>query len=397
MILSIIFFSTLNTIMAQSKPLCASGVCLPENYNKLDMPVESIEIDVSLKLMDIYEINQDDFTMKISLFMELSWIDNRLILTEGDNTSYINLDVDFVKNIWIPDLFIYDLVSFKNRGSIRPQIGLDLTLLNNDSVITYRIDSEIAFVCPIDYSKYPFHFHICKLKISSFSKTNNSMLFKVGKKASHPMQLLDPKKIKGYSINVSYLSGDDTVEKAWSSDNYFSAQGLQIDLKSRSRKYIFIYFIPSTMFTFTSWVSYLLPPTSYPARTTLLVTVFLCQIGIFTTAIRDTPSFDGGMTSIESWCFACIAFTFGSLISYVIILFTIEFPSIEISNFISDSRTMDIKSLTETNPKIDNLVGHTKKKKDKTERNFCLEFTLFSIMAGSFGIFSVVYWAGIED
>ena len=86
-------------------------------------------------------------------------------------------------------------------------------------------------------------------------------------------------------------------------------------------------------------------------RTTLLVTVFLCQIGIFTTAIRDTPSFDGGrqmingynnnqipnlgMTSIESWCFACIAFTFGSLISYVIILFTIEFPSIEISNFVS--------------------------------------------------------------
>ena len=90
--------------------------------------------------------------------------------------------------------------------------------------------------------------------------------FLLGKKASHPMQLLDPKKIKGYSINVSYLSGDDTVEKAWSSDNYFSAQGLQIDLKSRSRKYIFIYFIPSTMFTFTSWVSYLLPPTSYPAR-----------------------------------------------------------------------------------------------------------------------------------
>ena len=110
MILSIIFFSTLNTIMAQSKPLCASGVCLPENYNKLDMPVESIEIDVSLKLMDIYEINQDDFTMKISLFMELSWIDNRLILTEGDNTSYINLDVDFVKNIWVK-IFFFSILS----------------------------------------------------------------------------------------------------------------------------------------------------------------------------------------------------------------------------------------------------------------------------------------------
>ena len=47
---------------------------------------------------------------------------------------------------------------------------------------------------------------------------------------------------------------------------------------SRYSKYIFIYFIPTTMFTFTSWVSYLIPPTSYPARTTLLVTVFLCQV-----------------------------------------------------------------------------------------------------------------------
>ena len=221
MILSIIFFSTLNTIMAQSKPLCASGVCLPENYNKLDMPVESIEIDVSLKLMDIYEINQDDFTMKISLFMELSWIDNRLILTEGDNTSYINLDVDFVKNIWVKIFFfsilLKRLLRFLTYSSmtlclsrIEDLSGLKLasillywimTLVSATKiihtnilnififlVITYRIDSEIAFVCPIDYSKYPFHFHICKLKISSFSKTNNSMLFKVGKNKNYKVK-----------------------------------------------------------------------------------------------------------------------------------------------------------------------------------------------------------------
>ena len=35
---------------------------------------------------------------------------------------------------------------------------------------------------------------------------------------------------------------------------------------SRYSKYIFIYFVPTTMFTFTSWVSFLIPPTSYPAR-----------------------------------------------------------------------------------------------------------------------------------
>ena len=101
MLFSLIFLSTWKSITAQSKLLCASGVCLPEDYNKLDMPVEPIEIEISLKLLDIYEINEEDFTMKISLFMELTWVDNRLILNVNDNTSYINLDVDFVKNLWV--------------------------------------------------------------------------------------------------------------------------------------------------------------------------------------------------------------------------------------------------------------------------------------------------------
>ena len=57
---------------------------------------------------------------------------------------------------------------------------------------------------------------------------------------------------------------------------------------------IYIYYIPTTMFTLTSWVSFLLPTTSYPARTTLLVTVFLCQIGVFNAVIKDTPTKDGG-------------------------------------------------------------------------------------------------------
>ena len=33
-----------------------------------------------------------------------------------------------------------------------------------------------------------------------------------------------------------------------------------------------------------------------------------------------------GMTDLELWCFACITFTFLSLISYVIILFTLGCP-----------------------------------------------------------------------
>ena len=106
---------------------------------------------------------------------------------------------------------------------------------------------------------------------------------------------LDRDKIRGYSITVDYLKGDDTIGPSYSKDSVrFSVVGLKIDLVSKYNQYVFVYFIPTSMFTVTSWVSFLLPPTSYPARTSLLVTVFLCQIGIFNAVIRDTPKQDGG-------------------------------------------------------------------------------------------------------
>ena len=88
-----------------------------------------------------------------------------------------------------------------------------------------------------------------------------------GDNAADPGAILDAHKVKGYSVQVKYLAGDDTIYQSWgSSSDFFSTQGLEIHLVHKSHKYIFIYFVPSTMFTFTSWVSYIIPPTSYPAR-----------------------------------------------------------------------------------------------------------------------------------
>ena len=110
-------------------------------------------------------------------------------------------------------------------------------------------------------------------------------------------------KIRGYSITVDYLSGNDTFGPSYSNDaERFSVVGLKIELVGKYKQYIYNYFVPTTMFTLTSWVSYLLPPTSYPARTSLLVTVFLCQVGIFTAAIKDTPNYDGGLKRNNSQC-----------------------------------------------------------------------------------------------
>ena len=79
-----------------------------------------------------------------------------------------------------------------------------------------------------------------------------------------PDILLDRNKIKEYDIFLQYL---ERTEPAWSFEGeFFSVLVLEIQLFSLYKKHIYIYFAPTFMFTLTSWVSFLLPPTSYPAR-----------------------------------------------------------------------------------------------------------------------------------
>ena len=153
-----------------------------------------------------------------------------------------------------------------------------------------------------------------------------------------PSEKLDTRRIQGYDISLKYLEKQDSIIPSWSGNVYYSQYGLEIYLSSTYAKYLLIYYIPTSMFTLTSWVSFIIPPSSYPARlfkhysimtitnhivyfrTTLLVTVFLCQIGIFTAALRDTPNSDKGIPCSEiSWLHSlkylcCRNDRFGSLV-----------------------------------------------------------------------------------
>lgn len=62
----------------------------------------------------------------------------------------------------------------------------------------------------------------------------------------------------------------------------------------------FIYYLPSTLFVITSWVSFLIPPEVVPGRMALLVTLFLVLINIFNNVTAITPNTEG-MTAISSW------------------------------------------------------------------------------------------------
>ena len=151
-----------------------------------------------------------------------------------------------------------------------------------------------------------------------------------------------------YGLTVSYLTGKGSVgpnfrwilfcwrklDRVWNfsqcdfshgvsnPSDIYSVVGLELNFHMKwtrwlffrwhiltFHRYIFLYYIPTGLIVVTSWIFFLLPSTSYPARfstrfskdhwkysdrTALLVTVFLLLINIFSGVVNDTPNTNDG-------------------------------------------------------------------------------------------------------
>ena len=130
---------------------------------------------------------------------------------------------------------------------------------------------NVATIWPVDYSKFPFDTQEIKFRLSSFTYADKEDLLFLTTSPPSPDRELDVAKIPSYDITVTYLTGADTLrpysDSGSGSEFVDSIAGLNITLKTRSVNYIWVYFLPTSLFTVTSWFSFLLPPTSYPART----------------------------------------------------------------------------------------------------------------------------------
>ena len=83
---------------------CSNIVCLPKNYNKMDIPPRNndsnpLVIKMTMRLLDIFDISHEDFSISISISMSITWLDSRVQLI--GNKHFVNLDIDFADHIWV--------------------------------------------------------------------------------------------------------------------------------------------------------------------------------------------------------------------------------------------------------------------------------------------------------
>ena len=187
----------------------SKSICLPNDYSKYTLPDEKSpnKIGVSLDISELLEINEVDQSVKLALFFNLDWTENRLMVGSKTETSTTLSPVreSLLEALWVPNVFIYNLKAFRNLETISALKGLWLS--TNKDVLTSQ-SVHISFYCPMNFEMFPFDKQHCEFKLGSYSYNDNKLLFTTksfGFSQLESNQIPLPFEISKDSVKIFYL------------------------------------------------------------------------------------------------------------------------------------------------------------------------------------------------
>ena len=152
--------------------------CLPKNYSKFELPVKQgiNDIFVSIDIDEVLRINDKDYSITFSCYFNVKWPEKRLHLdpefgreqtlpgvNHTDNPNImVPMNLEFVKDLWLPNIFIYNLKTYKVIDVLNKLAGLWISATH---VVLYSQATHITFICPMRFDKFPLDTQRCKFQV----------------------------------------------------------------------------------------------------------------------------------------------------------------------------------------------------------------------------------------
>ena len=112
-----------------------NGICLSENYDINKIPSKPINIDVTISIVQINEIDDLKSTVDVIAWMTYEWKDIHVVSRNGTTSmdgGYISgfLDNSWFKKLWTPTIYYYRLKEISlTETSKRSSVGELLLVL----------------------------------------------------------------------------------------------------------------------------------------------------------------------------------------------------------------------------------------------------------------------------
>eukprot|EP00092_Neocalanus_flemingeri_P018558 GFUD01020095.1.p1 GENE.GFUD01020095.1~~GFUD01020095.1.p1 ORF type:complete len:373 (-),score=101.77 GFUD01020095.1:109-1227(-) len=285
---------------------------IAENYQSHMRPLaqdekKPLEMVAALNLRNIVDISETRQQITLETSLKLYWKDKNIKIkkdvTEFDGTDknhdYILLDPKFMKDIWMPDIFIDQSINIRVPNFYTTPASI--RVYNNSLIrLSSRFNFDVA--CPMNFSKYPVDDQTCLVMFESFSykASQLNMTWDPNKKA-HNIPKVELAQFKYHIHREPYTTKEYTEP--------FAGLLLRIHLVRQIDFHIIQTYLPSTILVILGYLVLFLPAKTVPGRIGLGMMTYLTLTTMNSSNKSMLPQVSY-MTFMDIWVITCILFVF---------------------------------------------------------------------------------------
>uniref|UniRef100_A0A8C3WK34 Gamma-aminobutyric acid receptor subunit epsilon n=1 Tax=Catagonus wagneri TaxID=51154 RepID=A0A8C3WK34_9CETA len=249
-----------------------------------------------------------EYTIDITFYQ--TWYDERLRYN-GSFESFV-LNGNLVSLLWVPDTFFRNSKRTQEHSITMPN---QMVRIYKDGRVLYTIRMTIDAGCSLHMVKFPMDSHSCPLSFSSFSYPVSDIIYKwdnftleINENNSWKLFQFDFTGVSNSTETVATLAGD------------FMVLTLFFNVSRRFGFVAFQNYVPSSVTTMISWISFWLKKDSAPARTSLGITSVLTMTTLGTFSRKNFPRVSY-ITALDFYIAVCFVFCFCALMEFAVLNF----------------------------------------------------------------------------
>ncbi|XP_066429218.1 gamma-aminobutyric acid receptor subunit beta-1 isoform X1 [Eleutherodactylus coqui] len=267
-----------------------------------------VDVGMRIAVASIDMVSEVNMDYTLTMYFQQSWRDKRL--SYSGIPLNLTLDNRVADQLWVPDTyFLNDKRSFVHGVTVKNR----MIRLHPDGTVLYGLRITTTAACMMDLRRYPLDEQNCTLEIESYGYTTDDIEFywNGGDKAITGVEKIE---LPQFSI-VDYKM---VSKKVVFSTGSYPRLSLSFRLKRNIGYFILQTYMPSTLITILSWVSFWINYDASAARVALGITTVLTMTTI-STHLRETLPKIPYVKAIDIYLMGCFVFVFLALLEYAFV------------------------------------------------------------------------------
>jgi hypothetical protein len=267
-------------------------------------PHRPIEVEVSVELVEVSQIQDHEEKFEVEFFLFMSWNDPRLAFDSdraGTRKQIVPAD-----GIWSPEPELIDDLDVNVQGGSHAHVHPDGTVL-------YRQYYRGTMSSDFDLHEFPFDRHRLELVIESTAGVFDDVRYVAGESGVRQGDEGGSARLVPHGWNLLGITSEVSKNRYPRLNETYSRFTLRMDVERDPHYYWWSVVLPLLPIVITSWSVFWMDPKEFSSQIGVGVTAMLTVVAYRITIDSSLPPLTY-MTRMDYFLLVCQAFVFGSFL-----------------------------------------------------------------------------------